>query len=644
MIPFSNFKKNLTINRNIIVGFSGTPTYFNVTKSIVRFDKDFAFSYSMDDGLGDSVLTALPAFKGGNVVEKDGLHLNYPGLFYSDGCGNEHPFNFELKINGDNISNASASAYYMNYVDFRKAYVNGAHYVNHSFSHKDGDEDFSLDPATKEIEIIAEISNNYDIVKSSTGIRMNNFNSPSNYMPYYPIAYNLYLTGTAGVKRVGGMRPWLSTTERFNGHTIDDPMETYLDFPEIGTGTARDYNTWKHSTITHTDSDFDLIEQTISGTTPTNHYWFTTGSHAVGLYFGAADGDPGAGFKWSSFSSFFERLETKYGAIGADNMLMDNENNVWEYLRCYKNLLVSIQDLSNTEKNIKLDFSKCNPEYRYHSSSFVISTDANITGITFTGYNTTSYKINYKSLGNGNVLVNVQYLPQYEKALFNRLNALVSVETLERIQLEEDKIIAQNNVNLLLKGSYRDSLQSRIDAVIILPDSITIKMDFGTTLSNYDTPIPWNNWRYPVNTVVTSGTTYGTLLSMASTVTPLTLTVSSGSFTVVANGVLTTGGTYPVTAQRDSFSAPLGTFGTLTLGGLSTDKKYDIKILGCRNISSLQKYTVNGVVQTYNIQNNISHTVDFLNITGVTEIPIRVEGNTSAISGILSVLEIIEHV
>ncbi len=644
MIPFSHFKpKAAIVNRNIVVTYSGTPTYFNVTKSIIRFDKDFAFSYSMDDGLGDAALIALPAFLGGNVIEKDGIHLNYPGLKYTDGCGNAHNFNFEVKINGDKLVDSPASGYNMNYIDFRKLYAMGSHYVNHGFTHKDNDESFSTDPAIKEAQLIAEIEDNYNFVKNLTGIRMTNFNAPSNYMPFYPISYDLYLAGMAGVSRVGGMRPWLSTTERFNGHTTDDPIETYLDFPEIGTGTARDYVTWKDSTITHTDADFLPIEEIISGTTPTKHYWFTAGSHAVGLYFGEADGDPGAGLKWLSFSHFFEGLQSRYGITGADNMYMDNENNVWEYLQCYKHSVINVQDVSSNVKNISVDFSKCNPEFRYHTSSFVISTDAEVTEITISGYDTASHKINYKDLGNGNVLVNVQYMPHYERALYNRLLALVHVETLESTRIETDKISAQNSVDLLLNGSYKQTLQNRIDAVVIIPDSVTVLIDFGSTLTSYDTPVPWNNWKYSSGTVIPSGSTLSPLLSMSTEETPFTLSVSSGSFTVAANGTLTTGGIYPVSAQRDSFSAPPSTYGEFLLSGLDAAKKYDIKILGNRNMSSIQRYTVNGEAKTINIQDNILNTVDFLDISNVTSITIRVEGNTASVTGIISVLEIIEH-
>jgi hypothetical protein len=81
----------------------------------------------------------------------------------------------------------------------------------------------------------------------------------------------------------------------------------------------------------------------------------------------------------------------------------------------------------------------------------------------------------------------------------------------------------------------------------------------------------------------------------------------------------------------------------LTLTGLNSNKKYDIKIFASRLISLMQKYTVNDVVQTFQIQNNITNTCDFLDITGVTSIVIKIQGNTASLIGHIGVLEIIEH-
>ncbi len=645
MIPYNIFKTNTGLTkRNVVVNFSGTPTFFNISKCIVKYDKTFAFSWSMDDSLGDAALIALPAFHGGNVVHKDGIELNYPGMKYTDGCGNDVDFNFELKTNGANLTNNSSSGYYMNNKDFRKAYVKGCSYVNHSLSHKATDEEFSTDPTIKEQQIIAEIIDNYNLVKNVTGIRMNNFSVPSNYPPYFPIAYQMYLAGT--IKRINYMRPDLSTTVRQNYPSTDYSLEFYSTLTEIGSGAVRDFNTWKHSTILDSVADMVPIQTVITNTNALNHYWITAASHALGLNFGVADGDPGMGFKWVTFKAFFERLQSTYGKTGNDSIWMENDNNVWEYLQCYKNIVITSQNLTSTKKNINLDFSQCNPEYRYHSTSFIISTNVNVTSLQFEGFDKSSYKLNYKSLGNGNVLVNVEYMPLYEKALFRRLNALVCVETFEFTNTSADKVIAQASVDLLLNGSYKTSLQARIDAVTVLPDSINIRIDLGSTSATYQTATPWNNMALATNAVVPAGTTIANLLNTSSQTTGIALTVVS-QFSAVASAGATDDGTllYPYSAHRDSFSTAIGTYGVIKLSGLNASKLYDIKLYGSRaSIVSVQKYTVNGVTRTLDIKNNRNVTVDFPNTVPVSnEITIRVEGNTGSTVGYLSVIEITEH-
>jgi len=227
----------------------------------------------MDDSLSDSIKIALPAFKGGNIIEKDGIHLNYPGMYYSDGCDNLIPFNFELKILGNVLTPDQSSGKYLNYRDFRKLYVSGCNYINHSFSHKDKDSDFSLDPILKEQEIIDEIINNYNFVKALSGIRMTSFSVPTNYPPYYPIAYQLYLSGR--LKRLAYMRPDLSITDRQNYNSTIYPMEFYATLTEIGSGAIRDFSTWQDTTITFSDADIASINTKIAETEAsnyTNHY------------------------------------------------------------------------------------------------------------------------------------------------------------------------------------------------------------------------------------------------------------------------------------------------------------------------------------------------------------------------------------
>jgi hypothetical protein len=303
-------------------------------------------------------------------------------------------------------------------------------------------------------------------------------------------------------------------------------------------------------------------------------------------------------------------------------------------------------DKTATKKEISVSFANCGAEFRYHRLSFVISTDASVTGVTFAGYDKASYKINHKSLGNGNVLVNIEYMPTYESALFRRLNSLVVVERAEATRLQADKDTAQTAVNLLLVGNYRATLQNRVNAISIIPDSTTVKIDLGSNLATYPMTSPWNNLKYAPSTVVPVGYGLSNLLSITSVATPWGISVTAQFSNIGAQGASDNGTLiYPYPAHRDSFQTAAGTYGELTITGLDNSKLYDVKLYASRaSITSVQKWTVNGTVKTQDIKDNRTVTTDFLNVVPVNgTVVIRVEGNTGSTVGNLSIIEMTEH-
>ena len=61
----------------------------SVSKAILRFNKDFAYSFTLDDATDDAFTTVFPLFKGGIIKP---INLKTAGLFFTDGCGNDVPF------------------------------------------------------------------------------------------------------------------------------------------------------------------------------------------------------------------------------------------------------------------------------------------------------------------------------------------------------------------------------------------------------------------------------------------------------------------------------------------------------------------------------------------------------------------------
>jgi hypothetical protein len=88
------------------ITFASPPSSVSVSKAPLRYNKDFAYSFTMDDGYISQYKVALPLFKGGTIPgslstpigDQGGDGSFSPGLFYTDGCGNDIPFRAGLAI------------------------------------------------------------------------------------------------------------------------------------------------------------------------------------------------------------------------------------------------------------------------------------------------------------------------------------------------------------------------------------------------------------------------------------------------------------------------------------------------------------------------------------------------------------------
>ena len=91
---------NCLYAQRVVVSFN-TPLAAvpSLSKATLRYDKDFAYSLTFDDGGVDAFNCALPAFEGG-VASCNNATLS--GLFYTDGCGTNIPFKAGLAFNAAN--------------------------------------------------------------------------------------------------------------------------------------------------------------------------------------------------------------------------------------------------------------------------------------------------------------------------------------------------------------------------------------------------------------------------------------------------------------------------------------------------------------------------------------------------------------
>lgn len=633
MKSIAMFSENeATQKKKIIVTFASPPTTAAVVPTYYRYDKKFALSYGFDDGYLDAYQTGFKLMAGGTVVHQDGNIPNYPGLFYTDGCGNNKNFVGTYNLNMSTIISSGTPSAYMSDNILLEAYVKGFELSSQGYVGRAVDYlGWSTDPVIKEQEVLAEINQNYDALKNRIGVKFTNFTQPNNDNTYDPYVADL---ATQGILKVVGN---INNPSHYPAHQYT--AEYWRD--RLGLGISRDFLTWTNSAVTRTTADFNVIDTKVAGV-GSEHAWFTFGVHRVN--YGETASAPSTTLKFLSFKWLMEGLASRYGSTGNDTMWMATINDVYEYLISARDAVISQNVVGNTLE-ITLDFSNVPSNFREHCLSLKITGATNISNISFQGFDTTSSKINHESLGNNVALLNVAYKPEYEKALMSRLTATLAVITLETSQSQVDKDTAQGLVTALRNGTFKDGLQTRINAVTVIPDSSVMQIDFGRDLSGYTLTFPWNSFGN-----VTPGVIAGSKLNTLSTTTSLVKNISLEVTAPFANYDANFPATYntlpfPYEACRDVFSVAANTTAILRLSGLNLAKKYDFNFYAYRGfVGNVTQYTINGTTVNHAHKTNLYGTSNILNVTpsGTGTIDISIKGDGANI-GYLGIIQLTEH-
>lgn len=630
----SNFKK-------VKITFDAPPTKVNVSKAFYKYDKEFAFSFGLDDGLIGQYRVAVPMFNGGTVIYKEGSIQNYPGLFYTDGAGNTIPFSATLNINMNFVNTDKNPVSNMNEFMLKDSYVKNFSITNHSWSAQNQFTSpyFNSDPTIRDQEILFQIMENYNKFKEVLGVKIRNFTSPSNDPLYDPITIDLVNKGF--LKLVNN----INNPKNEFGHSPNRYAEYWIT--KAALGLSRDFDTWKDNTITRTASDFNFINSLLSEakSNDNQHVWITMATHRVNL--GETETTNGGSMRFESFKWVMEGLESNYGASGADNIWMATIDAVYEYLKCVEKSTIEQSKNGNTV-TLSIDFKEVDESFRDHSLSLLIDADTNITNIEYEGFDTHSQSINYQNLGNNNALINVSYKPAYERLVFSRLQAVVAVETLESTKSQEDLEVAQLFVTALSNGSFKDLLQARIDKLQIVANSTVIQIDFGRNINGYELIYPWNSFSNPGIGVVV-GSKLLDLSTTISTKSGINIEVLAAFENHDANFSGVNGdplANFPYEAERDCFKTPNGLASTLRLTNLDTTKTYNFTAFCSRNyIGTGTQITINDVSASVNHKNNLYELITINDVVpnaeGVIDVSVKGLG-TSNVYGFLNVLQITE--
>lgn len=292
--------------QKISIQFIATPSSTpSVSKAVLRYDKDFAYSFTFDDATIDAFTTGLPVLRGG-VVSGNGA--TFPGLFYTDGCGNSLPFCGGIAWNtanqfGIDVHTGNVAAQ-LRWGQLDTLYDAGWDVMNHSYAHRSR----WVFPMTDN-DYINEIEQNNIAVRNKTRLRleMPTFIVPANddyyQSPALRLGHKIIFDQSANTIGYGGLR--VDTLQNLFGLKIH---RMYLN------------DTYKNLVPQFIDT---VALRSRNGV----KMWFNEFAHRIDDFSTTSQS-----YNFYYFKSHLESIANKYGKTGQDRMWMAPLQEVYEYL------------------------------------------------------------------------------------------------------------------------------------------------------------------------------------------------------------------------------------------------------------------------------------------------------------------------
>jgi hypothetical protein len=341
--------------QKISIQFTATPSSTpSVSKSVLRYDKDFAYSFTLDDATIDAITTVLPVMKGG-VVRGNGAA--FAGLFYTDGCGNSIPFKagiawnsanqFGVDIHTGNVSDQ------LSWGQLDTLYDEGWDVMNHSYSHKSR----WLFPMT-DADYRNEVEQNNIAIRTKTRKKIESpvFVVPANDDAYHPYAFaaghKIVFDQSANTIGYGGLRvdgnPNLYALKVHRMYLNDVYQRTVPQFIDtVGLKSRNGVKTW-YNEFSHRVDDFN------------------TTSSSYNFYY---------------FKSHLESIANQYGKTGVDRMWMAPLQEVYEYLVVGQTSTFSSQLVGNS-LDVTLNFDQTPKWIRRKAITFVVNSTVDFSNVT----------------------------------------------------------------------------------------------------------------------------------------------------------------------------------------------------------------------------------------------------------------------
>lgn len=404
----------------VMVNFAGTPTTLNVNKAILRYNKDFALSFHTDDGFADVFTLGFAFFTGINSAG-----TNYPGLFYTDGCGNDISFKLSNSVfsysgyNNTDMHQPGNGFGTVTWPQLSVMYENGCSVNNHGFT---------SDAFTEPDYMKYSIRRNESFIRrrllttTPSGVKTRIFVNPNGATPYTNVAF---AEGYRSTLRMGA-----------SGIIPDNGLD-------VGTLSNWNQPLELNRTLGETVNVKQMADQFASAATTGKHLWMPIFTHRI-----VED------YPQASFISDFNYIAATYGKNGSDNIWMTTEEEIIDY-QIVRQLTTINYALTGNTAIVSLT-GDLPVDLRFYALSLVVESDAPISSINIIGGSGNTYN----GVGQNQALINLRW----EGGVVDDLLELAenNVSFAEANPTEYNALVAMDYVMMLPQGADFTALKNRL--------------------------------------------------------------------------------------------------------------------------------------------------------------------------------------
>lgn len=326
-----------------------------IKPSVLKFNKHFAYSFTLDDGYRSAYLTAFPLLNGGKIsasnkngwkIDQGGDGTTSKGLFYTDGFGNKIPFKLALAINGAALNNTPNRGH-LSWDEVREMYNSGWDILNHSFHHA----------TTHGTNYLTEVTDNKKSIRENLNFKMSHFVVPGGegdekyYLEYEKEALQ---NGHFSVASYYGKGP----VYKVNDQVDLDKLISVRTFVQ----SSKDTTSFK--TMDHYLKTIDSIVK------QKDPVWFNEFTHGTGntnLW--------NLSTRFPDFKYYMTKLANKYGENGNDSIWMAPWQEVYEYIWLRDRIKVDFVQ-NDKEVTVTIQLPEIPETFRNKSISLSVDSDS----------------------------------------------------------------------------------------------------------------------------------------------------------------------------------------------------------------------------------------------------------------------------